>query len=233
MINLSIISVLLLFSMTGVFAQEEKCLMEPWYVIMKTPASGFNRIESFPESQGNSYIGTCDSIPSIGWKSLPCGDFDLMVHTDGPGGSMREWEIFVGIGPKNQDQPQRGYCLSTFTVGWRTLQTYPTLPLPWIEDRDHDGKAELIIWSSFPLHEEASMAEYGMIAWVYQVDKNGNFSIDLKSSRLLADEIANVYRKPLADPNSGYLQDERNKAACFLERFANGQCTLKMEKDSR
>jgi hypothetical protein len=213
-----------LFSATIVFGQQEKCLMEPEFVAMETPVTGFRWIS------GDDINDKCDSIPASGWESLPCGDFDLMVHTSGPFGSLREWNIFVGVGPKNIHKPTRGFCLSTSTVGWRTLQTYPILPLPWIGDRDHDGNAELIIWSSFPLREEASLAEFGVIAWVYKIDKNKNFIIDLKSSRILAGEIATAYRKSLGKPNSGYLQDERNNAACFLERFANAQCTLKIEE---
>jgi hypothetical protein len=217
----------LLFSATFVHAQYEECILAPSFTVMKTPKNIFKWLP------GEGFRGKCDSIPAYGWKKLPCGNFDLMVHTDGPGGSMREWEIFVGIGPKGGNNPTRGFCLSTFTVGWRTLQKFHTLPLPWIQDRNNDGKAELIIWSSFPLHDEASLAEYGLVAWVYKVDKDGTFTIDLDSSRILAGEIASAYREPLDRPDSGYPNDERMKAADALERFASAKCKLEIEVNPR
>jgi hypothetical protein len=215
-----------LFSATFVYAQDDPCLPRLRYSVIHTPESGFKTL--LPTGQ----MEECDSVPVDAWERLPCGDYDLMVHTAGPGGSMREWDIFVGFGPKNGNIPTRGFCLSTFTLGWRQLQTFHTLPLPWIQDRDHDGKAELIIWSSFPLREEASLAEYGIIAWVYKADKKGNFTFDLDSSRSLASEIASVYREPLEGYGPAFQQG-RIEIAEWLERFATGKCKLNMEKIHR
>ena len=117
----------------------------------------------------------------------------------------------------------RGFCLVTSTVGWRTLQQLKGSPLPWAADLNGDGRAELIIWDSFSLREGASQAEFGLVAWVYQVDPKGVFTIDWGLSRQMARELASAYWQPLKPDAS--LQALRITAAQALEAFASERCT--------
>jgi len=55
--------------------------------------------------------------------------------------------------------------MSASTVDWRTLQRYSEGPLPWLDDVDDNGRPEFILWDSFALHDEASLAEYALVAW--------------------------------------------------------------------
>jgi hypothetical protein len=116
-------------------------------------------------------------------------------------------------------------------VGWRTLQRYKKTPLPWLDDLDNDGRAELIIWSSFPLQEDASLADYGLIAWVYRLTSEDSLAIDWGLSRQMAREIAEAYRAPL-EPLDSYLGPLRTKAAEALERFADKACSA-LQNDAR
>jgi len=97
--------------------------------------------------------------------------------------------------------------------------------LSWLDDIDNDGRAELIIWSSFPLREDPSLAEYGLIAWVYRLTSENSLAIDWGLSRRMAREIAEAYRSPLdsTDPYPGPL---RTEAAEALERFADERCNM-------
>jgi len=97
--------------------------------------------------------------------------------------------------------------------------------LPWLEDLDHDGEAELIVWDSFPLREDASMAEYGLIAWVYRLRSKDLFVIDRVLSRRMASEIAQAYR---SQPESANLPpgSPAKAAAEALEQFADERCGI-------
>jgi hypothetical protein len=111
----------------------------------------------------------------------------------------------------------------TSTVGWRTLQEFDK-PLAWIADRDGDRKPELIIWNSFPLRgADSTAADYGLVAWVYQVDAEGRFTIDWTLSRKMAAELAAAYRRPL-NRDDALLRQIRRQAAQALESFAAGSC---------
>lgn len=165
--------------------------------------------------------GVCASIPPEDWTSIVFDGHNIMVNTQGPEGSGRYWTITIGIAPDPEAVPKIGYCLTTTTVGWRTLQGFKR-GLEWLEDRDGDKKPELIIWDSFPLREDASMAEFGIIAWVYQLDKASKFTFDMNLSRQLAREIAASYREPLKKSDE-LIQRLRNKAASMLEGFAKSK----------
>jgi hypothetical protein len=230
-------ALLLLASILNKEVYCQNCLMEPKRTMMMIPENGFFWLE------GEAFQGTCKKVPLNGWIKHPFQEFDLMVYADGPSGSGRYWAIMVGITSKDQGIPRRGFCLETSTVGWRTLQAFKGLSLPWIGDRDGDGKPELIIWESFPLGKNASMAEYGLAAWVYQVDRNGKCKIDWDLSRKMAGEIAAAYRKPLEPPDSlpqdlqmkmrisySHGQNLRNRVAEALEEFASGKCTVQPQR---
>jgi hypothetical protein len=149
--------------------------------------------------------------------------FDLFVYAAGPAGSGRYWNVTIGIAKRQQSKPSRGICLVTSTAGWRTLQQFKKSPLSWLDDLDDDGKAEVIIWSSFPLREEASMAEYGLMAWVYRAHSENSLVIDRDLSRKMAGEIAKAYRS-----KTRYAGPLRAEAAEALERFVDGRCSMSM-----
>jgi hypothetical protein len=195
-------------------SQSRDGLIKPCRVTMKVPDDGFVWLE------GEGFEGTCDSVPDTAWTRWSSKDFDLCVFADGPGGSGRFWTITVGLSKKHESRPERGFCFETSTVGWRTLRYEGSLR--WIDDRDGDGKPELIIWDSFPLHEEASMAEYGLVAWVYQVQGNGRFQLDWKLTRAMAAELASSYRRPLVGSDMNW-QNLRLEAAEALEALASGE----------
>ena len=196
------------------------CLMRPPCETIQIPDQGFTWLDS------NLYADPCAVVDDSMWMRQPADSFDLMVATDGPHGSGRYWTVTIGIAETKKKTPHRGICLETTTIGWRTLRNFNNVPLPWVGDRDEDGLAEIIIWDSFPLHEEASMAEFGLIAWIYEIELAGVFCIDWQLSRELAAEIAAAYHKPVDGINE-WIQKLRNDAARNLEMFASEKCTVR------
>jgi hypothetical protein len=204
------------FSTSAKSRQEPKCLMEPAYLTMEVTQRGFVLLE------GEGSSGECN-VAHKGFAKLPAKKFALLVHADGPSGSGRYWNVTVGVTKKAEKKPARGFCFMTSTVGWRTLQEFDK-PLAWIADRDGDQRPELIIWNSFPLRgADSTAADYGLVAWVYQVDAEGRFTIDWTLSRKMAAELAAVYRRPL-NRDDALLRQIRRQAAQALESFAAGSC---------
>jgi hypothetical protein len=195
------------------------CLMQPAYLSIYLPDSGFFYLG------GEDSIGDCDEVLSGEWIRGTSRIQDLFVHPSGPEGSGRFWTITLGIAEKEHSKPDRGVCISTNTVGWRTLQHYSQGALPWLKDLDDDGDAEFILWDSFPLHEEALASEYALVAWAYRLVSNDSLKIDWDLSRYLARSLANEYHSQL-DSCPEYLREIRTKAAEALERFANNQCKI-------
>lgn len=196
------------------------CLMSPRYLTIQVPVQGLTWLD------GEEFDGPCDAIADSGWVRQPADSFDLLVAADGPGGSGRYWTVTFGIAEPGERTPRRGFCLETTTVGWRTLQRFSTLPLPWLGDRDSDGRAEFIVWDSFPLREDASPAESGLMAWAYEINPEGVLTIDWSLSREIAAEIASEYRSPIQD-KSPWFQEVRNGVARYLEEFASEKCTIR------
>ena len=195
------------------------CLMAPEYVSIPFPEKGLIALK-LPEEGVNE---ECENTPNGPWTIKPSNKAFLFVNTTGPVGSGRYWEIMVGIGKENQTKPQRGVCLYTTTIGWRTLQSYSS-PLMWNTDLDGDGKSELIIWDSFPLQNETVPGEFGLVAWVYQLDDRACLRLDWTLSRKLALSIAESYRTEL---NRGKrLKQTRNKAGHALEAFGRNKCAV-------
>ncbi len=214
----SIVVMLLLsgiFLVTNDVVHSESPIVPPW-VSMEAPRKGFVWLAD------EAFQGPCDPVSSHAWVRSTSKILDLFVHTEGPTGSGRYWTVAVGIGNKNDIGPSRGFCFMTSTVGWRTLREYKRTPLPWTEDLDGDGKPELIVWSSFPLSKNASYAEYGLMAWVYQVNAKGKFTIDWELSCKMARELAGAYRRSLGR-NKILSQKTRNKIAEALESVAGEQ----------
>ena len=197
--------------------QRANCPMIPNHLVMQTPEEGFMWLE------GEDFHEDCDPSLEHEWNRFSSPTYDLCVSTEGPYGSGRYWTITVGLAENQEINPGRGFCLSTSTVGWRTLQSFHRMPLPWIADLNEDGKPELIIWTSFSTHENSSSAEFGLMAWIYKVDSDGIFTIDWPLSRQMAREIAMAYRKPSRQKNAE-LQDVREKLAIALETFAGREC---------
>jgi hypothetical protein len=195
------------------------CLMRTDHLQMRLPRHGFTWLA------GEETSGRCDYVPPKRWIRNSSGSLNLFVHADGPSGSGHYWNVTIGVARSPRSQPVRGVCLTTSTVGWRTLQQYKKAPLAWLDDIDKDGKAEIILWSSFPLREDASLAEYGQMAWVYRLGSENSLPIDWSLSRRMAREIAGAYRS--APDSTTYHRPLRIDAAEALERFADERCAYR------
>jgi hypothetical protein len=181
--------------------------------------------EDFEWLEGEEQTGPCEKVPNAKWIRKRSKPFTLFVYADGPSGSGRFWHVTIGVSEIDLAKPARGNCLTANTVGWRTLQQYKVSPLPWLDDVDGDGKAELILWASFPLRKEASSAEFGLTAWVYRLTSDGTLVIDWDLTRKQAREIAAAYRTPLAN-SLQTIAPLRAEAAADLEMFADERCTV-------
>jgi len=206
--------------------QPLSCLVEPRYATMRVAGHGW------AWRGDEDRHGPCQAVPTDAWEPRPSKGTSFVVHAEGPSGSGRFWTVTVGVLRPHEKNPSRGFCLATSTVGWRTLQRFDGSPLPWIADRDGDGKPELIIWDSFPLSAEPSLAEYGLVAWVHEIDGAGNFAINWDQSRKLAGELAASYRTALGR-GQPVLQDIRDKAAQALAAFSAGACVVAAEPARR
>jgi hypothetical protein len=196
--------------------------MKPDYLGFRFPTDGLNWV---PEE---FFSGKCEDIPKKKWIRKPSGPLDLFMYPDGPGGSLRYWHVTVGVAGRQQTKPERGVCLSTCTTGWRTLLEYERLPLPWLEDLDNDGRAEVIIWSSFDVREpETIWAGRGLVAWVYRLISKDSLVIDLGLSRQLARELSQAFRLTPQLPSD---PDLRKAAAAALEQFADDRCSVLQHK---
>jgi hypothetical protein len=211
------------FSAAGESRERPQCLMEPPFSSMAVPRRGFVSLKR----EGLEH----DCRPaSIRWEHRHARTFDLFAQADGQSGSGRYWNVTVGIDRKGQRRPDRGFCLTTSTLGWRTLQNLDK-PLTWIADPNDDGKPDLVLWNSFPLNgRDSSAAEYSLVAWVYQFDSKGRFMIDWGLSREMAAELAAAYRRPLPQENT-LLRGIRLQAALALESFAYGSCKDRKSSD--
>jgi hypothetical protein len=166
----------------------------------------------------------CPALADSGWTRQPGDSTDLLVHTDGPHGSGRYWTIAVAALPAGDSARARGFCVTTSTVGWRTLQRFPTA-LPWAADRDADGRPELVLWESFALRPEPIGPDYGLVAWVFELQGDSALVLDVAASRTLAGEIAAAYRAPLDGPP--WLGALRVAAARRLIVVAERGCELR------
>jgi hypothetical protein len=194
------------------------CLMRPDHLQIRLPRRGFTWLD------GEEISGRCDDVPAKKWIRNSSGSVDLFVYADGPSGSGRYWNVTIGVARRQHSKPIRGVCLTTSTVGWRTLRQYKKAPLAWLDDLDKDGKAELILWSSFPLRDGA-LAEYGLMAWVYRLGSKDSLAIDWGLSRRMAREMAGAYRSAF-DSTTSYPEPLRIEAAEALERFADERCGM-------
>jgi hypothetical protein len=195
-----------------------QCSIQPPWGSISIPVSGLFWID------GHDLSGACEPVADEAWLRTPLGAQSLLVHADGPSGSGRFWRITVGFSLDRVAPPDRGFCLTASTLGWRTLQRLNGVTLPWTEDLDGDGQPEIILWDSFPLLEEpVSMAAYGLVAWVYRLNSGAAFTFDRDATRNMAAAIAAAYREPLGDEGSR-LRLFRQKASQHLSLIATGEC---------
>ena len=217
----------LLVFLPGLFASvilaggsfQPTCLVRPDHLQLRLPHDGFKWAE------GEQPNGECKGVPAKKWLRQRSGSFSLFVSADGPSGSGRYWKVTIGVAKSEESKPTRAICLVTSTLGWRTLQQWKKAPLAWLEDVDDDGKAEVVIWNSFPIRKDASMAEYGLMAWVYRVDSENSLALEWNLSRKMAKKIAETYRSSL-DSTASYSRPLRAEAAEALERFVDKRCSM-------
>jgi len=200
-------------------SQTPYCRMAPAHRAIRIPARRLTWLAGEEDS------GACDGVGAGDWSRTPSRPADLWVHADGPSGSGRHWTVTVGTGPKAGAVPTGGVCLSTSTVGWRTLRRFGQGPLPWTGDADRDGRGEVVVWSSFPLSNEPSAAEFGLVAWVYEMQSASLLSLDVAQSRRLARQVAAAYRDTAGVDAD--LAPLRRRAAESLDAFARGTCRVR------
>ena len=167
----------------------------------------------------------CNIALTAEWSRLSAGANDLLVYADGPSGSGRIWTAMVGLAEGRGEGPVRGLCLQTSTVGWRTLRQFARTPLPWLDDADQDGRPELILWDSFALNDQASLAEFGLVAWVYELQDEHSLQIEWDLTRRMAGELAEAYEQPI-DEQLGVGADLRKTAAQSLRALATQSCRV-------
>ncbi|MEI6409918.1 MAG: hypothetical protein WCR52_11075 [Bacteroidota bacterium] len=186
---------------------------------IKLPKHGFKSIGTSDSPCSN------DTSNESQWERFPGKTYDLLLKTEGPGGSGRYWAITVNIDETHTTEPQNGISFETSTIGWRTLQGFENGGLHWAEDLDGDGDPELIAWGSYFAGDDPDMAPYpaGMIAWVYRKKQQNQLVLDLNLSRKFATSIVAAYRQPIDQANQ---QDTRNMIAEQLELFAKGACRV-------
>ncbi len=197
-------------------------MMTPRYTTMQLPERGFQWLP------GEDLQGECDPVPADAWLRQHGKTLDIFVQTQGPSGSGRYWTVTIGVAAGLTKRPVRGFCFQASTAGWRTLQRFGASPLQWIR-KGRDGAPELVFWDSFPVTaESSSVAESGLVAWIFTLHSKGGFAIDWSESREQAEELAASYRVPL--PGQASIQALRNAAARDLTEFATGACSAE-EKD--
>jgi hypothetical protein len=157
-----------------------------------------------------------DNTPLCGvedsrWKSSPkaAPDDPFRVLSWFQGGSGRYWEIAI------HNRQNEVICLTTSTIGFRSLQQFSELPLPWTRDFDGDGISEFIYWYSFALG--ASIEDgYGLSARVYQRRENSLLIADAQLTGQIIAQVIDAYRVPLASA-SKTLQQQRQRALARLQ----------------
>ncbi len=112
------------------------------------------------KSLERSFGAVCSMLDERAAEAQQVGETTLTL--DGPAGSGRFWALVA-------KSPAAERCLATSTVGWRRSGRHwpATSPLPWVQDLDGDGEAELIVWWSPTLQPAASMAEHTLVPAVY------------------------------------------------------------------
>lgn len=204
------------FSSATVWAQGARCPIWPPEPAIHFPSRGIAHVTRV----------RCDDStrdPTGPWQTRRIGNMELRIAPTGPSGGGRYWKLIVAE-VDSAGAIQRGFCLHPTTIGRQTLEVGGSpFELTWLDDRDHDGHVELIVWSSFPLTREATGAEYGLSAWVYEFESTF-FTFDRVQSRALAGELANVYRRPAG---GRALRALRARAADLLQGIADDtSCAL-------
>lgn len=197
-----------------------RCAMAPWHDRIPIPAAGLAWVD------GEELSGPCDEDHAHKWTPALSNAF--LVDAQFGIGSARPWVVNVRLPSKSAGEPDRGFCLDTVTLGWRTMFQYWRTPLPWVADLDSDGVSELLIWDSFPLSENASMAEYGLMVWVYELGADETFNVNWGLSRKMAAELAEAYRVPITEERdfAARIQPTREMAARELDDFAQEGCRV-------
>lgn len=215
--NLLLIVLLITVTLASQTVYSSDC-PKPERLNIPVPETGFHWLA------GEEFTGICDRVTASQWHVHQSNGMPLWEANNDPSGSGRYWRISIGLSNNPASQPEKGFCLYTSTVGWRTLQQYERLPLPWIIDLDRDGQLEFLLWSSFPLSEEPTTADFGLIVWVYKLINNENFVLDWDLTEKMALELAKSYRQSLKTPGIG-LSKQRKTAEEKLNTLASGACS--------
>jgi hypothetical protein len=133
----------------------------------------------------------------------------LKVYTWFKGGSGRYWAIAIDNGSN------AWLCLSSSTLGWRSLRQFEAGPLPWVRDFDGDGVNEFVFWQSFSLGKTMASG-YGLIAFVYRLQNEDEMILDRSATGLIQRQLLAAYEMPLDDLPELTTQ-QRLKAAILIK----------------
>ena len=182
---------------------------------MATAAFANDAIQSVPDSlllvspqYSNEEICGIDQ-PHWKGNSRASPDDPFIVSTWFQGGSGRYWQIAIR-NPQNL-----GVCLTTSTIGFRSLQQFADLPLPWSRDFDEDGVNEIIYWYSFALGQSIE-AGYGLSARVYRRQSDSRLIANPAFTNQMVKQIMAAYRMPISGA-SEFLQQQRENALQLLK----------------
>ncbi|NKB98933.1 MAG: hypothetical protein GKR90_10630 [Pseudomonadales bacterium] len=129
----------------------------------------------------------------------------LGVHSWFKGGSGRYWSIAINNGGNGW------ICLSTSTLGWRTLQKFDDGPLPWTRDFDGDGLNEFIYWQSSALGQSISSG-YGLAARVYRIRGRSELVLDSIATLIIRRHLIMAYQRSM-DQLPEWSRQQRKNAA--------------------
>lgn len=154
----------------------------------------------------------CESPGCVRGAIAPDRPAVLMI--EGPAGSGR----FVSLGLAVTGEDGTLFvCTTASTVAWRHLHRVADqlTPLPWLDDLDHDGVAELIVWQRVPWGDSES--QVGMAPAIYGW-RDGGLARRDGAGRVLAGRVAGAYRTladDSADPDAACyraIADELDRA---------------------
>jgi hypothetical protein len=124
------------------------------------------------------------------WNILPIKGTHCRIRYILHPGSGRGWT--VGI---TDSTGTAAFYFSTTTSGYRTVSPFIDGPLPWRADCNTDGVDEIIIWDSYAICESPTLADYGLVAWVYEKKEDHLFVINYSYTYGLWEKIISSYRK--------------------------------------
>lgn len=190
--NIIKLSYVILVAITFAFSEKQNAadmfnvIIEPRYDTLHIPS---NEIVLLDEEAG------CHNDINE-WDSIKLEGSELIVKYHFHSGAGRYWTI----GISNSDSS--GLYVNTTTIGYRNLKQYIDGALPWKYDFNKDGIDEFILWDSFLAFESQTNGDFGLIAWVYEINKNNLLIFNKKYTCKIWDKIIQSHFLDSADTDN-------------------------------